>query len=108
MPSNEVERYLIQKEELNGIMNAGHISHTAIVTRLNETDRDSFPHRFNFFCVNCMAGIEKPLDTMMDRLIIFKMGKCIDEERIKKLPFVSLETTLRLGARYLILPKISD
>ena len=88
---DEVDRYLAQDEVLNGIMNAGHTRRTATVTRLIEVDGDYIPRKFNVFGGKCMAGIGKQLDTMMDRSIIVKMEKRLDEERIKKLPLIFFE-----------------
>ena len=86
-----MDRYLAQDEVLNGIMNAGHACRTATVTRLIEVNGDYIPRKFNVFGGNCMVGIGKQLDTMMDRSIIVKMEKRLDEERIKKLPLMFFE-----------------
>ena len=88
---DEVDRYLAQDEALNGIMNAGHTRRTATVTRLEEVDGNYIPRKFNVFGGKCMAGIGKQLDTMMDRSIIIKMEKRLDEERITKLPLTFFE-----------------
>ncbi len=88
---DEVDRYLAQDEVLNGIMNAGHTRRTATVTRLEEVDGDYVPRKFNVFGGKCMAGIGKQLDTMMDRSIIVKMEKRLNDEKISKLPLLFFE-----------------
>ncbi len=88
---DEVDRYLAAKDELNGIMNAGHTRRTATVTRLEERDGDYIPRKFNVFGGKCMAGIGKQLDTMMDRSIIIKMEKRLQDESVTKLPLTFFE-----------------
>ncbi len=88
---DEVDRYLAAKDELNGIMNAGHTRRTATVTRLEERDGDYIPRKFNVFGGKCMAGIGKQLDTMMDRSIIIKMEKRLQDESVTKLALTFFE-----------------
>ena len=96
---DEVDRYLAAKDELNGIMNAGHTRRTATVTRLEERDGDYIPRKFNVFGGKCMAGIGKQLDTMMDRSIIIKMEKRLQDESVAKLPLTFFENQNELRGK---------
>ena len=83
---DEVDRYLAANEELNGIMNAGHTRRTANVVRLVEVPNDYIPTKFNVFGGKCLAGLGVQQDTMMDRSVIIKMEKRLENEKIEKLP----------------------
>jgi len=67
-------------------MNAGHTRRTANVVRLVEVPNDYIPTKFNVFGGKCLAGLGVQQDTMMDRSVIIKMEKRLENEKIEKLP----------------------
>ena len=100
---DEVDRYLSDKEDLNGIINAGHTRRTATVTRV-EPSKDAYVLRsFKVFGGKCFAGIGRQMDTMMDRSIVVIMEKRMDNERVEKLPltfFEDMYPTRRMIAKF--------
>lgn len=80
---DETDTYLNEKEELRGVLNAGHYRKTAFVIR---TVGDTYePKRFTTWCPKVLCGIGKMAYTLTDRSIIIEMRRKLVSEKVENI-----------------------
>lgn len=86
---DEADTFLLNSEELNGIINSGHTRDTAQVHRLG---RGNIPQVFSTFCAKAIAMIGKPSDTILGRsIVIHQQRKLEDDVKEILLPHKNIE-----------------
>lgn len=99
---DEADTFLAEKEELRGILNAGHTRSTAEVIR---TVGDDFePMVFRTYCPKVIAAIGALPETIEDRSIIIRMQRRAPGEHVERLRRdridAELEPLRRMAARW--------
>ena len=84
---DEADRFLRGKDELNGIVNAGHTRRTAYVNRCVEVNGEQDVRRYSVWCPQVFAGIGSQADTLVDRSIVISLRRRLPDEAIERLPF---------------------
>ena len=84
---DEADRFLRDKEELNGIINAGHTRRSAYVNRCVEVNGEQDVRRFSVWCPQVFAGIGSQADTLVDRSIMIGLRRKLPTDTVERLPF---------------------
>lgn len=80
---DEADTFLSAREELRGVLNAGHTRETAFVLRTVGDDHE--PRSFSTWAAKALALIGRLPDTLMDRSIIVPMRRRARNESIERL-----------------------
>lgn len=80
---DEGDAFLKGKEELRGVINAGHTRATAYVLRTVGDDHE--PRRFSVYGFKALALIGKAAHTITDRSIVIELRRKLLSERVTKL-----------------------
>ena len=80
---DETDAFLNEKEELRGVLNAGHYRKTAFVIRTVGDDHE--PKRFITWCAKVLCGIGKIAYTLTDRSIIIEMRRKLAGEKVENI-----------------------
>ncbi len=91
---DEVDTFLADKEELRGILNAGHYRKTAYVIRTVGDEHE--PRTFCTWCPKLLAGIGRVPDTIRDRSIVIELRRKLVHEKIENVRHASPEDFLGL------------
>jgi hypothetical protein len=78
---DEADTFLREREELRGVLNAGHDRQSAKVARC--VGDESEPRVFNVWAPVAFAGIGKQHDTLMDRSIVIAMKRRAPSEAVE-------------------------
>jgi len=89
---DEADTFLAEREELRGILNAGHTRSTAQVVRTVGDDHE--PRAFRTFCAKALAAIGELPSTIEDRGIIFRMKRRAPGEHVERLRRDRIESDL--------------
>lgn len=89
---DEADTFLSEREELRGILNAGHTRSTAQVVRTVGDDYE--PRAFRTFCPKAIAAIGELPGTIQDRAIIVRMKRRVPDESVKRLRRDRIESDL--------------
>ena len=97
---DEADSFLREREELRGILNAGHTRGTAYVIRTVGEDHE--PAKFSTWGPKAVALIGNLTDTLQDRSIVVPMQRKTPAEKVERLRLGSLdlEDVLRQAARW--------
>lgn len=98
---DEVDRFLRDNPELNGIVNAGHTRGSAGVLRCVGDEAE--PRWFSVWCPKLFAGIGRQLDTLEDRSIVIELQRKRPDEavaRLRQRDLSALEPLRRRCARW--------
>jgi putative DNA primase/helicase len=79
---DEADTFLAAKDELRGIINAGHRRSFAFVLRCDGDDSE--PKPFSTWCPKAIALIGKMVDTLEDRSIAIRMRRKSPDEKIER------------------------
>ena len=80
---DETDAFLNEKEELRGMLNAGHYRKTAFVIR---TVGDSHePKKFMTWCAKVLCGIGKIAHTLTDRSIVIELRRKLATEKVENI-----------------------
>jgi len=80
---DETDAFLNEKEELRGMLNAGHYRKTAFVIR---TVGDSHePKKFMTWCAKVLCGIGKIAHTLTDRSIVIELRRKLVNETVENI-----------------------
>lgn len=90
---DEADRFLRDKEELNGIINAGHTRRSARVPRCIGDNHDV--KMFSVWGPQIFAGIGKQADTLADRSVIVRLRRKLEGERAAPIPFDLFDRMVR-------------
>lgn len=80
---DETDAFLNEKEELRGIINAGHYRSTAYVIRVVGEALE--PKQFSTWGAKALIGIGKIAHTLTDRSIVIELRRKLETERVEKL-----------------------
>jgi hypothetical protein len=80
---DEADTFLAEREELRGILNAGHTRSTAQVVRTVGDDHE--PRVFGTFCAKGLAAIGELPGTIEDRAIMIRMQRRAPGEHVERL-----------------------
>lgn len=80
---DEADTFLDGKDELRGLLNAGHTRTSAFVVRT--VGEDFEPRRFSTWCPKVIARIGEPAETLADRAIIIRLRRRTREEHVDRL-----------------------
>jgi len=80
---DEADAFLRYREELRGILNAGHSRNSAYIVRTVGEDHD--PKRFSTWCPKAIGAIGKLPGTIEDRGIILQMRRKTAGEKVERL-----------------------
>lgn len=80
---DETDAFLNEKEELRGIINAGHYRSTAYVVRVVGEALE--PKQFSTWGAKALIGIGKIAHTLTDRSIVIELRRKLETERVEKL-----------------------
>jgi putative DNA primase/helicase len=80
---DEAEGFLLDNEELRGILNAGHVRGTAVVPRLQGDDYE--PRLFSTWCPKAVALIGRLPATLEDRSIVVALRRKARSETVARL-----------------------
>ena len=89
---DEADTFLREREELRGILNAGHTRSTAQVVRTVGDDHE--PRVFRTFCPKAIAAIGELPGTIEDRAIIVRMKRRAPGEHVERLRRDRIESEL--------------
>ncbi len=92
---DEADRFLRDRDEINGIINAGHTRRGAYVNRCVEVNGEQDVRRFSVWCPQVFAGIGSQADTLVDRSLIIGLRRKLPAEAVERLPFDLHERTTR-------------
>jgi Protein of unknown function (DUF3631) len=81
---DEAETFVIDNDEIRGILNSGHTRDTAIIIRL-VGEKKYEPKEFSTWSAKAIASIGKLSGTLRDRSIIVPMKRKKSSERVSKL-----------------------
>lgn len=79
---DEADTFLSEKEELRGIINAGHYRSTAYVIRVVGEALE--PKQFCTWGAKALIGIGKIADTLTDRSVVIELRRKLETERVEK------------------------
>ena len=79
---DEADTFLEGREDLRGVLNAGHDRQSAMVLRC--TGEDFEPHLFGVFAPVAIAAIGRLPDTLMDRSIVVEMRRKTGDETVER------------------------
>lgn len=79
---DETDAFLNEKEELRGIINAGHYRSTAYVIRVVGEALE--PKQFCTWGAKALIGIGKIAHTLLDRSIVIELRRKLETERVEK------------------------
>lgn len=83
---DEADTFLAEKEELRGIINAGHYRKTAFVVRVERTETEALePVKFSTWGAKALIGIGKLAHTLTDRSVIIELRRKLPSEHVEKL-----------------------
>lgn len=94
---DESDAFLKEKEELRGILNAGHTRESAYVVRT--VGEDFTPTRFNVWGAKAIAGIGHLPDTIMDRAINLELKRKQPTEKVDRLRHAESDLFKTLAAK---------
>lgn len=80
---DEVDAFMVDNEELRGILNAGHTRDSAYVVRV--VGDDHTPAKFNVWGAKALAGIGRLSGTIMDRAIVLELRRKLPHENAERL-----------------------
>ncbi len=83
---DEADRFLRDKEEVNGIINAGHTRRTARVIRVVEINGAHEPCVFSVWCPQAIASKGSQMDTLEDRSIRIALRRRLESEAVSEIP----------------------
>lgn len=89
---DEADTFLAEREELRGILNAGHTRSTAQVVRTVGDGHE--PRAFRTFCPKAIAAIGELPGTIEDRSIIIRMHRRAPDEHVARLRRDRIESEL--------------
>jgi putative DNA primase/helicase len=78
---DETDAFLNEKEELRGILNAGHYRKTAFVIRTVGDNHE--PRKFMTWCAKVLCGIGKVAHTLTDRSIVIELRRKLVHEQVE-------------------------
>lgn len=79
---DETDAFLNEKEELRGIINAGHYRSTAYVIRVVGEALE--PKQFCTWGAKALIGIGKIAHTLLDRSVVIELRRKLETERVEK------------------------
>ena len=80
---DETDAFLNEKEELRGILNAGHYRKTAFVIRTVGDNHE--PRKFMTWCAKVLCGIGKIAHTLTDRSIVIELRRKLVHEQVENI-----------------------
>lgn len=80
---DEADAFMPEKEELRGILNAGHTRAGAVVPRLVGTDFE--PRQFSTWCPKAVAYIGRLHPTLEDRSVLIRLRRKASSEAVSRL-----------------------
>lgn len=80
---DETDAFLNDKEELRGILNAGHYRRTAFVIRTVGDNHE--PRKFMTWCAKVLCGIGKIAHTLTDRSIVIELRRKLAHEQVENI-----------------------
>jgi putative DNA primase/helicase len=89
---DEADTFLAHKDELRGMLNAGHTSTTAAVIRI--VGEDFLPRKFSTWCPKFVASIGRLPGTIEDRSIVIQMRRRMPGETVARLRRDRLDTDM--------------
>lgn len=91
---DEADRFLRDKDEINGIINAAHSRRGAYVLRCVGDDNEV--KRFPVWCAQVFAGIGKQADTLVDRSLVIGLRRKLPDDKVSRRPADLFEQMLRV------------
>ena len=91
---DEADRFLMNNDELNGVINSGHTKSGAFVIRTVGDDHE--PKRFSTWAPMTIAMIKLPQSTLIDRSIVVRLRRRLPGEQVEKLPLTFEDACLDL------------
>jgi putative DNA primase/helicase len=80
---DETDAFLNEKEELRGMLNAGHYRKTAFVIRTVGDNHE--PKKFMTWCAKVLCGIGKIAHTLTDRSIVIELRRKLVNETVENI-----------------------
>lgn len=96
---DETDAFLNEKDELRGILNAGHYRKTAFVIRTVGDDHE--PKKFMTWCAKVLCGIGKIAFTLIDRSIVIELRRKLLTEQVENIHFADEREFLVLKQKML-------
>jgi putative DNA primase/helicase len=94
---DEADTFLEGREDLRGVLNAGHDRQSAMVLRC--TGEDFEPHFFRVFAAVAIAAIGRLPDTLMDRSIVVEMRRKTGAETVDRFRRAEREGLMNIPRR---------
>lgn len=82
---DEADRFVLNNQELIGILNAGHARFDAhVIINQKQTDGNWEPAEFSVWCAKAIAGIEVKDDTITSRSLVIRLRRKLISEPISR------------------------